>query len=143
MKYSKLFAVLAVVSTIIFTDCSKSADPVAAKAGGCKVKFDGKDYVLSEAVCSYPNTNYTLSADWYNRKAGVPNILMGINTSEPEFASIYFSDGAIEWTFDKFYGSPPPTITVSGKSWTFSASNLFQGLGTKSISGTCTCTIGP
>lgn len=32
MKYSKLFAVIAVISTVIFTDCSKTADPVAAAA---------------------------------------------------------------------------------------------------------------
>jgi hypothetical protein len=129
------------LALIVLVGCSKSSDPAATPTAGCSVKLKGTTYALSTAACTTNGAEQYLAAS----NAGTatsPAVSLGkgvavvgdyitffTNSSDPN--TLYTSIGALT----------APSITISGKTWTFTAavfnSNDPTDIGT--IEGTCTC----
>jgi hypothetical protein len=128
------FLLLAIVALMA---CSKSSDPtVPAAAVGCTITFKGTSYPLNTATCT------TNGAEQYlvGTNVGVataPRVSLGKDTGVGDYIT-FFVDGS---DVNTLYNSvAAPTITISGKTWTFSGT--LENLGTAdtgAISGTCTC----
>jgi hypothetical protein len=132
MKRINLFS-LALVALVA---CSKSSDPAPAATVGCTITFKGTSYPVNTATCT------TVGAEQYlvGTNVGVataPRVSLGKDTGVGDYIT-FFIDGSDPNTL--YNSVAAPTVTISGKTWTFSGT--LENLGTAdtgTISGTCTC----
>lgn len=113
--------------------CSKSEDP--APTVGCEVTFKGIKVSLLDLICGtslgYPSVNATnLPAEQE----------LGLINGDAALQSISFvTSGDPDSYYSSTFSSSPPSITVSGKTWTFSGTLTNSTGDSGAISGTCTC----
>lgn len=122
-----LFLLLSIFS------CSKKSDPVATT--GCIFTFQGASYTLPTITCGVFNGVQSVTAT---------------NTTQSQEIDLLSETGNQRITFIKlvsdlnsYYSSglaTPPTITISGLTWTFSGMVENTNGDSGTISGKCTCT---
>lgn len=129
-------AYLSIVILMLAFSCSKSSDPSANAGAGCTFTFKGTSYTMANSVCGTASGTQTVAAVSNNQAlnlykygaigAAGDQILFTLNMKTGESYSSL--------------GSTPSTITVSGKTWTFSGTLENDDDGTTGqISGKCTC----
>jgi len=136
MSRTKFFA----LALIVFASCSKSSDPAPAASPGCSVVLKGTTYALTSAVCTVTGAEQYLVGDNTASPTTTPRISMGKGTGVGDYLT-FFTNSSDANTLYSSIGLVAPTITISGKTWTFSAAvaNLANPLDTGTITGTCTC----
>ena len=123
-----------IVCTVLF-NCGKSSSPIPV--AGCKFTFKGTSYSYAAAICGPGSGGDTLG---------------GVSTNGTELLSMIKGTVTfISLAFDALSGTPnvyesaaaavDPTITISGKTWTFSGTLVNTTTAESAeISGTCNCT---
>ena len=138
MKCNRRIPASILMMALFIAACSKSNPTPAAATGGCTVSFKGSSIKLATAICVSVLGVEGLTAI----EGGTSNVGLVIarDASYPSGSSVTFTDSSND-TYSASEGvTSIPTITVSGKSWTFSGSAMNGAGDTQSISGTCTCT---
>jgi hypothetical protein len=115
----------------VAVSCKKD-DP--AVAGGCSFTFKGTSYSTSAAVCGTASGTQTVVGSGTNQLLSVYK--GGVIGDEIAFA-LNIKSGDTYSTIDS---GITPTITVSGKTWTFSGTAENDDGVQGQISGRCTCT---
>jgi hypothetical protein len=117
--------------------CSKSSDPAAST--NCSITFKGTKYEITDiAVCTVIGT-----AEGIGGGTGSTGVTINItrDTADPDSNTVLFSTGtgSSNTYLSSDLVSTIPTITVSGKTWTYSghATNSMGDEG--DFTGTCTC----
>ena len=116
---------------------NKSDPTPAAATSGCTVSFKGASIKLATAICTSLLDVEGLTAI----EGGTSDVGLVISrdTNDPSGSSVIFTDSSNDTYVASEGATSIPTITVSGKSWTFSGSAMNGAGDTQSISGTCTC----
>ena len=125
---------MAIAATLLLVNCSKSTDP-ASSAANCTFTFKGTTYSMAGPVCITLGTDQELNAG-----NGTSGQVLGLNKSGSS-NEINFSTNASDLNalYDSNLAGINPTITVSGKVWTFSGTLENSNGDSGTISGTCTC----
>ncbi len=128
--------ILSLCHILLLIACSKSADPVAK---ACKFTFKGTSFTLTLATCEVvASENYMYGQDVADNPTQTLTITKGTNVAvdQVEFVG-NVSD--LDTYYSTIKNASSPSITISGKAWTFSGT-VENTIGDKGeISGTCTC----
>ncbi len=124
--------------------CSKSDDatPAASTTGGCTVSFKGTTHTFASAICvdgtvaGQPSVDGLTATDATASKV----FIIARDSDDPASNSLSLSlDLTGTGTYVVAEGiTSQPTITRSGKSWTFSGT-ASNGTDSGALSGNCTC----
>lgn len=133
MRKGRLYATGSLVLLLLIFSCSKKSDPVPTT--GCNFTFQGAGYILPTITCGEFNGVQSVTATNATETQEITLL------SETGNQRISFAKSVTDLT--SYYSSgfgAPPTITISGQTWTFSGiiENTNGDSGT--ISGKCTCT---
>jgi hypothetical protein len=100
----------------------------------CSFSFDGINYVHDFATCGFSGATEILTS---TNGAGTQLITIAKGGGIDDAIIFSPSVGSVP----VYHSSSPPTITISGKKWTFSGAmeNVDTGAAAGDISGNCTC----
>ncbi len=131
------FVVLLSIISILLTDCG--SDSPAAISEACKFTFKGISYSYTNALCSTVSGQQQLGGQNLDAKAFVA-LTYSSNVKGIIFASDALNPDITARGKATYTNLTNPSITISGKTWTFSGTlkNDLNDSGT--ISGTCNCT---
>lgn len=125
---------LALIGALIACSTSDVVSPLVAavSSGSCSVTFKSTSYSLPIVSCFSSGTSEGASGT----NANSQSVTLSRDTSDPTQKSIIFIPTA---GGGSYVSTPTPTISVSGKVWTFSGAMMNGSGDTGNISGTCTC----
>ncbi len=135
MNRKRLLVSKMLLFCLILAAC-KSSDPAPV---ACKITFKGKNYGLSLATCETDATEqYMNGADANPNPSQTLTIIKSTNAAIDQIEFIG-SVSDLDTYYSTIKNASTPTITISGKTWTFSGT-VENTIGDKGeISGTCTC----
>jgi hypothetical protein len=120
--------------------CSKDEPAPAAATVGCSVLFKGTTHTFTIAVCVDAGLGSTIDGLSATETTATKAFVIARDTADPTANSLSLN---LDLTGANLYIAADgitsqPTITRSGKSWTFSGT-ASNGTDSGAISGTCTC----
>ena len=130
LKYNVLFCFL-----LLLVDGCKKDDPVPP----CKFSFKGTAYNLAIATCEESSGEmYLYGQDATSNPSRQLTIIKGTTTATDQLQFILIMSD-LDTYYTTVNNASTPTITISGKTWTFSGTVENTSGDTGDITGTCTC----
>jgi hypothetical protein len=127
----KTLSSLFIITLMFLFSCKKSEDPAAS--AGCTVTFKGTNYSLSTVACGTASGTQTLGGTAANQ---LLNVYKGGVLGDQVTFTLNIKTGDSYSTIDS---GITPTVTISGKTWTFSGTVENDDGIDAQISGKCTC----
>jgi hypothetical protein len=132
MKRLGRFFVGSMVFLAMAVACSKDEEPTPTV--GCTVTFKGSTVALPDIVCEDFQGLPSVVA---TNLPGEQELILQKNDSIQTISFVVSGDA--DSNYRSLFATTPPTVTISGKTWTFSGTLVNNTGDTGSITGTCTC----
>lgn len=121
-----------VIVVAMAISCSKSEEP--APVVGCTVTFKGKPVTLPDLVCEEFQGVPSVTA---TNLPGEQELILQKSDAIQSISFVISGDANSQYR--STFTTVEPTVTISGKTWTFNGTVANDVGDTGAISGTCTC----